>query len=343
MLSSLAAAQVVQPCNINLVLHIPRTILTAAILGISLAFSRFLLEKGCSVIIGDLRLSAEAETLLQEFPHPSSDGKPSAIFQKTNVVSWPQLTSLWDTAVKEFSTIDIVVPGAGVYDPPWSNFWQPPNTQTNPNSKSRDAADADPGHYGILDVNLVSPIRLSQLAISHWTQKKQPGCLVHLGSMAGHLTDISTPLYFASKHGLHGFVRSLADLKKHLNIRVSAVAPGPVKVCFLSFLHNRSIISSGLTDQMFFKTGLWSADQARADEILDDCRWITIDEVVQAMYELVVNEEMGDGTILEVTPKMTRVVPEFNSPPPPSGIMMPALDKFNKELLENLKSNGLQS
>ena len=126
--------------------------------------------------------------------------------------------------------MDVVVPGAGLYDPPWSSFWAAPRTATNPNSTSRDAADAEPGHYAVLDVNLVAPIRVSQLAIGHWTTAKQAGCLVHVGSVAGYLAEAASPLYFASKHGLHGFVRSLADLRDEMGIRVSCVAPGPANV-----------------------------------------------------------------------------------------------------------------
>lgn len=82
----------------------------------------------------------------------------------------------------------------------------------------------------MLDVNLTAPIRLSQMAVAHWTSNHQKGCLVHVGSMAGYTTAINTPLYFASKHGLHGFVRSLRGLRDELGIRVGCVAPGGVRV-----------------------------------------------------------------------------------------------------------------
>jgi NAD(P)-dependent dehydrogenase (short-subunit alcohol dehydrogenase family) len=130
----------------------------------------------------------------------------------------------------KFPSVDIVVPGAGLFEPKWSSFWEAPRTESNRESVSQDAADADPGHYAVLDVNLVSPIRLSQLAIGHWIKTKQKGCLVHVGSMAGYGAGITTPLYFASKHGLHGFVRSLGGLRDELGIRVGCIAPGAVAV-----------------------------------------------------------------------------------------------------------------
>lgn len=210
-------------------------LVTGAGSGINLEFARLLLKKGCSVLIADLALRPESEALLKEYPHPSpSPGQqPSALFHKTDVSSWPQLSAAWAAALAAFGNkVDIVAPGAGLFEPKWSSFWEPPKTETNPDSTSRDPADSTPGHYAVLDVNLVHPIRLSQLAISHWTQSHQPGTLVHVGSMAGYLYSIGTPLYYASKHGLHGFVRSLGGLKESCGIRTGCVAPGAVLVSF---------------------------------------------------------------------------------------------------------------
>lgn len=300
------------------------------------------------MIIGDLKLGpeAEAEAVLAAYPHPpvsaADGGKPSALFHKTDVVSWPQLSSLWKTALEAFPTVDVVVSGAGLYDPPWSSFWAAPRTPTNPDSASRDAADAEPGHYAVLDVNLVAPIRMSQLAIGHWTTAKQRGCLVHAGSVAGYLAEAASPFYFASKHGLHGFVRSLADLRDELGIRVSCVAPGPAKVPSPIPPHPRTPCSA-TESLMCGQTGIWYQDASRAEEILVDCRWVTVEEIVQAMYQLVVNEQYGNGTILEVTPGETRVVPMFNAPPPkPGAVSMPAMGAFHEKLFEDLKMKGLR-
>ncbi|UNI13720.1 hypothetical protein JDV02_000436 [Purpureocillium takamizusanense] len=294
-------------------------LVTGAGSGISLAFARRLLQEGCSVVIGDLKLGVEAEALLKSYPHPpTARDTPSVVFHETDVTSWPQLASLFAAALATFPTLDIVVPGAGLYDPPWSSFWQPPHTATNPDSASRDRADSEPGHYAVLDVNLVAPIRMSQLAIGHWTKRKERGCIVHVGSVAGYLAEAASPLYFASKHGLHGFVRSLGDMRDELGIRVSCVAPGPAN------------------------TGIWYQDPGRADEILQGCKWLTVEEIVHAMLELVIKDEYGNGTILEVTPGETRVVPMFNAQPPkPGAVHMPAMGAFHEKLFHDLRTKGL--
>jgi NAD(P)-dependent dehydrogenase (short-subunit alcohol dehydrogenase family) len=209
-------------------------IVTGAGSGINLEFARALLQRGCSVLIGDLALRPEAQALVNQYPPPAASSgaapKPHVLFHKTNVASWPQLSSLFDRGVTAFPQVDIVVGGAGIFEPKWSAFWNAPKTATNPDSESSDPADAEPGTYASIDVNLTHPIRLSQLAIGYWMKKQLPGCLVHVSSIAGHSVGIGSPLYFASKSGLHAFVRSLGALKETSNIRVSAVAPGTVKV-----------------------------------------------------------------------------------------------------------------
>ncbi|KAF5231811.1 hypothetical protein FANTH_13249 [Fusarium anthophilum] len=281
--------------------------------GINLCFVRILLDNGCSVLIADLKLRPEAQQLLEQYPFPGVDGKAGVLFQETDVASWPQLTAAWKKALEKFTTVDIVVPGAGLFEPQWSSFWEPPKTESNEDSVSQDDANAEPGHYAVLDVNLVSPIRLSQLAIGHWTKTKQKGCLVHVGSMAGYLAGIATPLYFASKHGLHGFVRALGGLRDELGIRVGCIAPGAVE------------------------TPLWHEDPTKAVMLDEDTVLIDPLEVARGMWQLVVNPEYGNGTILEVTKGATRVVPLFNaSVPTGEGVMVPGYDASKDALYSDV-------
>ncbi|KAL7954051.1 hypothetical protein V8C34DRAFT_320288 [Trichoderma compactum] len=177
-----------------------------------------------------------------------------------------------------------------------------------------------PEHYVILDVNLTAPIRLSQLAIGYWTRNKLPGCIVHLGSIAGYISGPATPLYHASKHGIHGFVMSLGDLRDQLGIRISAIGPAPVL------------------------TSLWNSDEARLNTLMKDATFVPMEEVIAAMYELVINEEYGNGTILKVTAGATRVVPKFNAPPPTAGsIGAPNAKLYYDQLFDDLKTKGLQT
>lgn len=46
-----------------------------------------------------------------------SSKSPRAIFQRTDVTVWKQLEAMFEVAEKEFGDIDIVCPGAGIYEP----------------------------------------------------------------------------------------------------------------------------------------------------------------------------------------------------------------------------------
>ena len=82
--------------------------------GINLAFAALLLENGCNVVIADLGLRPEAQAVVNKFNGRS--GTARAVFQKTDVTDWVQLEELFKVAEREFTEIDIVCPGAGVYE-----------------------------------------------------------------------------------------------------------------------------------------------------------------------------------------------------------------------------------
>lgn len=72
------------------------------------------------MVIGDLSLRPEAQRLVDDYNQ--GDG-PKAVFVKTDVTSWSDLTNLFRKAEEAFGTFDIVCPGAGIFEPPFSAFW----------------------------------------------------------------------------------------------------------------------------------------------------------------------------------------------------------------------------
>ena len=71
--------------------------------GINYCFAKLLLEKNCNVVIADLALRPEAQKLIDDYTT-----QPRAVFVKTNVVMWDELTNMFDVAEKEFGGADIV-------------------------------------------------------------------------------------------------------------------------------------------------------------------------------------------------------------------------------------------
>jgi NAD(P)-dependent dehydrogenase (short-subunit alcohol dehydrogenase family) len=258
--------------------------------GINFAFARLLLEKNCNVVVADIALRPEAEEYYAEFK-----SSPRAVFAKTDVTSWVALESSFTVAIKEFGQIDLLCAGAGIFEPPLSNFWYPPGTE-----KSKDDPAGD--RYLTMDINTTHPIRATQIAISHFLnppkgQKKvspsNPKRVVICGSVAGQVSGIGTPLYFASKHAISGFVRSLGQLDAKLGIKVSAVAPGLVRTPLITETEKAALVN--------FETDAY----------------ITPDEVAQALYRLVVEDDLKGGTVLEVgAAGKTRKVEALNDPGP---------------------------
>jgi 3-hydroxybutyrate dehydrogenase len=199
---------------------------------------------------------------------------------------------MFEVAQERFGGVDLVCPGAGVFEPPWSNFWHAPGS-----AQSKDSVDG--GRYASLDINMTHPIRVAQIAISVFLSQApkaspaNPKRVVMISSIAGQLGTLPTPIYCAAKYAIIGFTRSLANLDEKLGIRVNCVAPGIIK------------------------TPLWT-DNPEKMKIVDDTQdlWATPEEVAEAMLALSEDEDMIGGTVLEVGRKQTRRVPLFNNPGP---------------------------
>ncbi|RDI80808.1 hypothetical protein Vi05172_g9212 [Venturia inaequalis] len=298
-------------------------IVTGAGSGINLATAKLLLQAGTSVVLADLRLRPEAEELITQYPHPPSsdkaDKKPSAVFIKTDVVDWAQLRTLFDGAVQTFGRVDIVVNGAGLFEPPSSSFWFNPDHST----LAVDSADCNPGVYQTFAVNTMSPIRLAQIAVDYWSQNKIEGNLLWLASAGGYVHLMQCPFYFASKAAIVSFVKSTGRLRSALGIRNSAVTPG--------------MAHTPMTQQEYCKNRLLPTDVGLTPQI-----------IAEQMIQVLTAPEYGDGNIVELTPVGTcaadtqcqvREVPlELLYPP----VVGNHLGEEDTVFVEQLKAKGMR-
>ncbi|KAI1488748.1 short-chain dehydrogenase [Biscogniauxia mediterranea] len=273
-------------------------IVTGAGSGICLAFASLLLSRGCNVVLADLALRPEAQALVSA--HSGSRHNPRAVFVETDVRSWAALARAQQRAVDEFGGFDVLCPGAGVYEPLWSNFWHPPGS---PASRDDPADD----RYALLDINLTHPLRATQLALSHWLyppagssssgnrnrNNTTPRRVVHISSVAAQRPNLAAPLYGASKFAITGFVRCLGGLEATHGVRVNAVAPGVVR------------------------TPLWTEHPEKL-LYLDAERdgWVTPEEVAAAMLRCVEDDAVPGGAVLEVGKGCTRLVRTYDDPGP---------------------------
>ena len=193
-------------------------------------------------------------------------------------------------------------------DQPFSNFWHPPGR-----APSRD--DRFSNSYASLEINLIHPVRTTQLAIEHFLSSRtkasdalSPKQIIHISSIAGQATPFPAAMYNASKHGINGFVRSLAPLHQGLGIRVTCVAPGVIR------------------------TPLWTDNPDKMRFLSEKDEWVMPEDVAEVMGDLVSEEEIEveavgakegktkirveGGIVLEIAKARKRVVQQYMDPGP---------------------------
>lgn len=245
------------------------------------------------MLFADLALRAEAQRIVDDHRGGKSQ-KPKAIFLKTDVTDWAQLRNMFEVADREFGDFQIVCPGAGVFEPHWSNFWHPPGSD-----RGKDSPEA--GRYAVLDINITHPIRATQLALEYFLSPKHgskvsasnPKRILHVSSIAAQNAGLTTPMYFASKHAVSAFVYSLADLEPTIGVRVNGVAPGVIK------------------------TPLWTDHPEKIKYFNgEQDEWASPKEVAEAMLACLEDDDLPGGTVLEVGHNSRRKVPLRNNPGP---------------------------
>lgn len=80
------------------------------------------------------------------------------------------------------------------------------------------------GYAQVMEVNLNAAVELCYLF--HPALKERGGCIVNVGSCASFIAIGYAPAYTASKTGLLGFTRAVADQWARDGVRVNLVAPG---------------------------------------------------------------------------------------------------------------------
>lgn len=161
-------------------------------------------------MIGDLKLTAEAD----EFIKKTGDG--SVAFTQCDVSDWKALRRLITTSIEQFGEVpDIFCPCAGIFEPPWSNFW--------------DDTEEASGTYKTMQINVDHPIRLTRLAFRALLGANKKGVICLVSSGAGLTGNYLAALYCSSKHAVVGLAKSLWQADESEGVKVVCICPGMVK------------------------------------------------------------------------------------------------------------------
>ena len=77
----------------------------------------------------------------------------------------------------------------------------------------------------VMDMNVNSLIRTTQLVVSSLLSQKRAGSIVNISSQMGHVGSPNRTLYCTTKHAIEGLTKALAVELAPQQIRVNAVAP----------------------------------------------------------------------------------------------------------------------
>lgn len=178
-------------------------VITGASRGIGRAIALRFAAQGANVAFSDLKYDALAESLEKELNGMGVKGKGYA----SDASSFESSETFINEVQKEFDGIDILVNNAGI-------------TRDNLLLRMTES-DWDL----IMQVNLKSAFNLTK-AVQRTFLKQRSGSIINMSSVVGVNGNAGQANYSASKAGLIGFTKSVAQELGSRNVRCNAIAPG---------------------------------------------------------------------------------------------------------------------
>lgn len=125
-----------------------------------------------------------------------------------NLMEQDQITSLVEKAVEAFGKVDILVNNAGII-------------------RRQDAIEFSEKDWDdVININLKSVFFFSQAVAKQFIKQQSGGKIINIASMLSFQGGIRVPSYTASKSGVMGITRLMANEWAKYNINVNAIAPG---------------------------------------------------------------------------------------------------------------------
>ena len=178
-------------------------LITGASRGIGKAIAVLYAQEGCNVAFTDIKRDENMELCEKELIALGV----KAIGYASNAASFEDSAKLVETVAADFGRIDILVNNAGITRD---------NLLMRMTEKDWDL---------IMDVNLKSVFNLTH-ACQKIMLKQRSGSIVNMSSVVGVSGNAGQSNYAATKAGIIGFTKSIAQELGSRNIRCNSVAPG---------------------------------------------------------------------------------------------------------------------
>lgn len=177
-------------------------------LGIALEFVR----EGAKVVVGGTN-PKNGEEAVREIKTAGGDG----LFVKCDVADLADLDNFIARAVDRFGRVDIYVANAGINDANKTHF-----LEISPEQYDR-----------IMAVNLRGMFFGGQKAAQQMLAQGDGGVIINMSSVNAHLALDSQVVYTVSKGGIQQLTKVQAVALAPHNIKVNAMAPGPIETDLL--------------------------------------------------------------------------------------------------------------
>lgn len=190
-----------------------KALITGGSRGIGRAIAIAYAKQGADVAISDLMVDEDAINVVKEIESYGVKGKAYASDASSNEAS----ESLINEVVKDFGQIDILVNNAGI---------------TRDNLLLRmSEQDWDL----VIKVNLKSIFNMTK-AVQRVMLKQRNGSIINMSSVVGLSGNAGQSNYSASKAGLIGFTKSIAQELGSRGVRCNAIAPGFIETAMTNKL-----------------------------------------------------------------------------------------------------------
>lgn len=176
-------------------------IVTGASTGLGQGMAYGLAEAGADIVGVDYVEMPETEKYI------TSLGR-KFIGLKENLMSIEPVNRIVETAVKTFGRLDILVNNAGII-----------RREDAINFTEKDWDD-------VMNINVKTVFFLSQAAAKQFIKQNSGGKIINVASLLSFQGGIRVPSYTASKSGVMGITRLMANEWAKYNININAIAPG---------------------------------------------------------------------------------------------------------------------